>query len=43
LTKETISRVLSAFRRDRVIRLRAIDEIEIVDRDTLEQRAECCA
>jgi len=43
LTKETISRVLSAFRRDRVIRLRAIDEVEIVDREALEQRAECCA
>lgn len=43
LTKETISRVLSSFRRDRVIRLRAIDEVEIVDRDALEQLAECCA
>lgn len=42
LTKETISRVLSAFRRDRVIRLRAIDEVEIVDREALEQRADCC-
>jgi CRP/FNR family transcriptional regulator, anaerobic regulatory protein len=36
LTKETVSRVLSAFRRDRVIRLRAVDEVEIVDRDALE-------
>lgn len=43
LTKETISRVLSAFRRNRVIRLRAIDEVEIVDREALEQCADCCA
>lgn len=41
LTKETVSRVLSAFRRDRLIRLRAIDEIEIAHADRLEQLAEC--
>lgn len=40
LTKETVSRVLSAFRRDRVIRLRTVDEVEIVDREMLEQLAE---
>ena len=43
LTKETVSRVLSAFRRDRVIRLRAIDEVEIVNREALEQLAEAGA
>lgn len=41
LTKETVSRVLSAFRRDRLIRLRAVDEIEVLDRYALEQLAEC--
>lgn len=40
LTKETVSRVLSAFRRDRVIRLRAVDEVEIVDQHALELLAE---
>lgn len=43
LTKETVSRVLSAFRRDRVIRLRAIDEVEIIDRGELERLAEGAA
>ena len=43
LTKETVSRVLSAFRRDRLIRLRAIDEIEIVHAERLEQLAEAAA
>jgi CRP/FNR family transcriptional regulator len=43
LTKETISRVFSIFRRDRLIRLRAADEVEIVDREGLEQLAECAA
>jgi CRP/FNR family transcriptional regulator len=43
LTKETVSRVLSSFRRGRLIRLRAADEIEIVDRVGLDQLAECVA
>lgn len=41
LTKETVSRVLSAFRRDRLIRLHSVDEVEIIDPDGLEQLAEC--
>ena len=41
VTKETVSRVISAFRRDRMIRLRAIDEVEIADRGCLEQLADC--
>lgn len=41
LTKETVSRVLSAFRRDRLIRLRAIDEVEILERESLENVARC--
>lgn len=41
LTKETVSRVFSSFRRDRLIRLRAADEVEIVHREGLEQLAEC--
>ena len=40
LTKETVSRVLSALKRDRVIRLAALDRVEILDRAALEQRAE---
>lgn len=43
LTKETVSRVLSAFRRDRLIRLRAIDEVEILEREGLEDVASCGA
>lgn len=43
LTKETVSRVLSALRRNRLIHLRAVDEVEIVDRRGLEQLAECTA
>jgi CRP/FNR family transcriptional regulator len=43
LTKETVSRVLSALRRDRLIRLEAVDEIEIVREEGLEQLAECAA
>jgi CRP/FNR family transcriptional regulator len=43
LTKETVSRVLSAFRRDRLIRLKAIDEVEILDREGLEDVASCAA
>jgi len=41
LTKETVSRVLSAFRRDRLIRLQAIDEVEILERESLEDVARC--
>ena len=41
LTKETVSRVFSAFRRGRLIRLRASDEVEIVHREGLEQLAGC--
>lgn len=40
LTKETVSRLISAFRRGRLIRLRAVDIIEILDRDALERTAE---
>jgi len=43
LTKETVSRVLSAFRRDRLIRMREIDEIEIALPKELEQLAEATA
>ncbi len=43
LTKETVSRVLSAFRRDRLIRLRAIDVVEILGRGGLEDVARCGA
>jgi CRP/FNR family transcriptional regulator len=43
LTKETVSRVFSSFRRDRLIRLRAIDEVEIIDGQGLQQLAECGA
>jgi CRP/FNR family transcriptional regulator, anaerobic regulatory protein len=43
LTKETVSRFFSAFRRDRLIRLRATDEVEMVDNQGLEQLAECAA
>ena len=40
LTKETVSRVFSAFRRDRVIRLRSVNEVDIVNRVALEQLAD---
>jgi CRP/FNR family transcriptional regulator, anaerobic regulatory protein len=40
LTKETVSRVISALRRDRLVRLRAIDEVEILNAQGLEQLAE---
>ena len=43
LTKETVSRVISAFKRDRVIRLEALDLVQILDRDRLEQLAEAAA
>lgn len=41
LTKETVSRVLSTLRAARLIRLRAVNEIEILDRPTLAQVSEC--
>jgi CRP/FNR family transcriptional regulator len=43
LTKETVSRVLSSFRRQRLIRLVAIDLVEIVERQRLEECAEAAA
>ena len=43
LTKETVSRVISALKRDRVIRLRSLNIVEIVHRDALEQLAEASA
>ena len=39
LTKETVSRVLALLKRQRLIRLDAIDRIEILDRASLEQVA----
>jgi CRP/FNR family transcriptional regulator len=43
LTKETVSRVLSALKRDGVIRLEALDRIHILDRERLALLAECSA
>lgn len=43
LTKETVSRVISALKRDRIIRLETLDVIQILDRGRLEQIAEACA
>lgn len=40
LTKETVSRVISALKHDRVIRLQALDRVEILDCAALEQCAE---
>jgi CRP-like cAMP-binding protein len=41
LTKETVSRVLSEFRRDRQIRLTGVHEVEIIERSGLEELARC--
>lgn len=41
LTKETVSRVFSALRRQRVIRLQEVDEVQILDREALAHLAEC--
>lgn len=41
LTKETVSRTLSTFRAARLIRLRALDEVEILDRAMLEHVSDC--
>lgn len=43
LTKETVSRVISALKRDHIVRLEELNSIEIVDRDRLEQLAEANA
>lgn len=43
LTKETVSRVISALKRDRIIRLEALDVIQILARDHLEQLSEAAA
>ena len=43
LTKETVSRVISALKRDRVIRLDALDTIQLLDSERLEQFAEAIA
>ena len=43
LTKETVSRVISALKRDRVIRLESLDIIQILDRGRLEQLSEAAA
>lgn len=40
LTKETVSRVVSLLKRQRLIRLEALDRIEILDRDGLQAIAE---
>lgn len=39
LTKETVSRVLALFKRQRLIRLEALDRIEILDREGLQAAA----
>jgi CRP/FNR family transcriptional regulator len=43
LTKETVSRVISALKRDRIIRLETLDVIQILDRGRLEQSSEAGA
>ena len=40
LTKETVSRIISAFRASRLIRLRALNKVEILDRPALRQIAD---
>jgi CRP/FNR family transcriptional regulator len=40
LTKETVSRVLAKLKRDRLVRLEALDRIEILDRDGLAEIAD---
>ncbi|HJP67984.1 MAG TPA: helix-turn-helix domain-containing protein [Sphingomicrobium sp.] len=41
LTKETVSRILSTFRAARLVRLRAVNQVEIIDRTMLQQVSEC--
>lgn len=43
LTKETVSRVISALKRERIIRLESLNVIEILDRDRLKQASEAAA
>lgn len=43
LTKETVSRVISALKRDRIIRLESLEMIRILDRGGLEQLSEAAA
>jgi CRP/FNR family transcriptional regulator len=43
LTKETVSRVISALKRDRIIRLESLEMICILDRGGLEQLSEAAA
>lgn len=40
LTKETVSRVLATLKRDRLIRLAALDRVEILDREGLKEIAD---
>ena len=40
LTKETVSRVLSTFRAARLVRLRTLRQVQILNRTLLEQVAE---
>jgi len=41
LTKETVSRVIALLKRERLIRLEALNRIEILDRERLEDTADC--
>ena len=41
LTKETVSRVISSFKKRGLIRLRTTDEVELIDRAQLERIARC--
>jgi CRP/FNR family transcriptional regulator len=43
LTKETVSREISALRRDRIIRLQTLGRVEIINRQALERCAEAGA
>jgi CRP/FNR family transcriptional regulator len=43
LTKETVSRVISALKRERIIRLETLEVIQILARERLEQLAEAAA
>jgi len=38
-----VSRIISALKRDRVVRLESLDVIQILDRGRLEQRSEAAA
>ena len=43
LTKETVSRVISALKRDRVIRLETLEVVQILDRERVEKLSEAGA